>query len=67
MSNHTFIMDLRVLDPALLHAAALAHPDCCDGETLLDSKGEIDIAACLIMLLDPSVLPGCKIDESRVE
>lgn len=63
MSQHRFTMSVDVHDAAALHAAALAHPDAA-GESLLHSDGQVDVDACLIILADPSTLPGCSIDYS---
>ncbi|MBI2770505.1 MAG: hypothetical protein HYX47_12840 [Burkholderiales bacterium] len=69
-----FFIDLRVTDAEELFAAALRHATTVESmtqqqaEELLKPAGEIDEAACLVMLLDPGVSPsGTEIDESGVE
>lgn len=57
---------LKVQDPEALRQAALSHLDC-DPDATLMVRGEVDIRACLVILLDPSVLPGCEIIESTAE
>lgn len=64
-----FSISLEVNDDlALLHAAR-NHPDA-EGmatEEFYDDAGDIDIKVCLVMLLDPSILPGCEIQDSGAE
>lgn len=66
--EYEFTMGLRVYDDNQLLAAALAHPDTAAADMarddFLDADGHIDIAACLVMLLDPGSLPGCSIHDS---
>lgn len=63
MTGYKFSMWLDVEKPAQLREAALKHPDAGD-QTFLDDAGDVDIAACLETLLDPSTLPGCAISGS---
>lgn len=61
-----FTLWLRVLDPQQLVSAARAHPDAAGipTEDFYTDDGEIDIAKCLVTLLDPGTLPGCEIQDS---
>lgn len=63
--THRFILSLDVFDAQQLLAAAQAHEDGKDFD--LTPDGEMDIAACLITLLDPGTLPGCSINWSEVD
>lgn len=58
---------VRVWDPKQLVEAARAHPDAADmvTEDFYLADGEVDIQACLVMLLDPGSLPGCSIEDSN--
>lgn len=61
--KYTFTLELEVLDEEALRAAAIAHPD-----AKFTSAEELeDPANCIQMLLDPGILPGCSIEESRCE
>lgn len=57
---------LEVHDPEALRQAALAHRDA-PADDELTNKGEVDIRACLVILLQPGALPGCGILESTAE
>jgi len=63
--NFTVTISLAVHTPNALYAAALAHEDCSGPDDLLDDDGQIDVAACLCMLLDPGTLAGCSINSSE--
>jgi hypothetical protein len=58
---------VKVQDPEELYEAAAGHPDCCDAAELKDVDGNVDIGACLRMLIDPGSLPGCKVVDSGAE
>lgn len=67
-------IDLDVYDPqAVLQAAitrALAEgaaKTAADASTMLAPGGDIDLTACLNMLLDPGSLPGVSINELTVD
>ena len=57
-----------LFDAALEHAI---HVDNCDREYALellrDKHGDVNVSACLGMLLDPGSLPGCSIDFHEVD
>lgn len=57
---------IEVHDENQLLQAARSHPDAADmvTEDFHDDEGNVDIGACLVMLLDPGSLPGCEIVES---
>ena len=72
-TEYSFSMDLRVVDPEALHAAALEHLTDVDG---LDKKAALDIIGpaeapkigdCLVAILDPGHLVGCSIHGSSAE
>lgn len=63
----TFKMDLNIFDKQQLRQAALKHKDNVPPETFLDDGGDVDIEACLIMLLDTGSLAGCSIQNSSAE
>lgn len=70
MSRHwDFTLWLQVHDENALLQAARAHPDAADMSTeeFYTDEGEIDIKACLVMLLDPGKLPGCTIHDSGAQ
>lgn len=74
MSTYTVTIDLNVYDPEHLFRAALARalvedPDAEALHQLRAGEGnrEVDISACLIMLLDPGTLPGVEIYQSTAE
>lgn len=60
MKTYKFTMFIDVEDEAALLAAAQAHPDA--GNFTIDS-----VEAALIVLLDPSTVPGCSISSSGAE
>lgn len=62
----TFTSEIRVWDPKQLVEAARAHPDAAGmaTEDFYLGDGEVDIEACLVMLLDPGSLPGCAMEGS---
>lgn len=68
---YTFTMDVCVFGIDALFNAALRHAIDVDNLTasqaceLLKPDGDIDVEACLVMLLDPGSLPGCQIIESE--
>ena len=62
-----FTMALRVHDAETLRRAALKHEDAAPDDTFLDDEGNVDIQACLIMLLDPGTVPGCSVHESTAD
>lgn len=63
--NYKFTLAMRVFEPSALLAAARAHPDHDLSCSLLDEDGEVDVATCLVTILDPGHLPGCSIDSSE--
>lgn len=71
--QYTLTMDIEVHDVPSLYAAARDHATNKDGlslrltDELLRPAGEIDVAACLIMLIDPGSLAGGEINETSVE
>jgi hypothetical protein len=75
MRNKTYqvTMDIKVFDEDALFEQAKSHAiatgtEEADAIDLLKPAGEIDITACLIMLLDPGVSPsGIEIQETTVE
>jgi hypothetical protein len=71
-TRYRFILDVEVHTPGLLFANAIKHAEQSglthrQAARLLGSQSKVDIEACLVQLLDPSVLPGCEIDESDCE
>ncbi len=64
MDNYVFTMWLSVHTPEALRQAALAHEDAAPSDTFLREDGTVDIEACLVMMLDPSSLPGCTVQSS---
>jgi hypothetical protein len=78
-TNYEFSLYLGVDDPARLYEAARAQyfqedyasvatgPVEDDIKDLLGTREEPDIEACLMMLLDPGMLPGCSIYQHTVE
>jgi hypothetical protein len=68
----TFSIDLEVKDEQQLYRAACrrAYSENRDTEEqareYLMRDGEIDVSACLMMLLDPGSLEGCEIEQSYV-
>lgn len=73
MTAYTFQLDLRVQDVPTLYAAAMRYAlehdklSAKEARELLGTKRKPRIDACIGMLLDPSTLPGCKIDGHSVE
>lgn len=73
MSSYTFTLDLRVCDPISLYEAAFKHATQVDGLSSTEAKSyltdytEVDVEACLAMLLDPGYLDGCDIYGHRVD
>jgi hypothetical protein len=69
MKTYEFSMYLRVHDDKELLEAARLHPDAAGmaTEEFYDEDGEVDIRACLTILLDPGSLPGCEILDSTIE
>lgn len=65
--NFEFSLYLKVFDPEQLRQAALAHEDAYPDVDFLDDDGNVDVSACLRMLLDPGSLPGCDIFDSAAE
>lgn len=67
--QYAFSLWLEVNDENQLLAAARAHPDAAAmaPDEFLTDAGDIDIKACLVMLLDPGSLPGVEIHESGAE
>lgn len=67
-SRWTFTANLRVWDPKQLVEAARAHPDAAGmpTEDFYGADGEVDINACLVMMLDRS-MPGATIEASWAE
>jgi len=72
-SQFNVMLDVTVFDQIALYGAALTHA-LATGSTesesidLLKPEGEIDVSACLIMLLDPGVSPsGIQIESCTVE
>lgn len=68
--NYDFILHLTVDDPEQLLQAARAHPDAANipTEDFYDGDGEIDIAMCLGMVLDPGcTIPGVTFHQHYVE
>lgn len=61
-----FILSMRVDSAERLRAAAAAHPDSA-GLDLVDDAGNVDIAACLGVLLDPGRVPGCSLHGHDVD
>lgn len=60
---------LQVNDQQQLLDAARCHPDA-NGmatEDFYDDAGEINLSACLRMLIDPGSLPGCEVLECTAE
>lgn len=69
MTTHwDFKAAVRVWDPRQLVEAARAHPDAAGmpTESFYGDNGEVNIEACLIMLLDQS-MPGATIEGSAAE
>lgn len=65
-------MDVTVTDVETLFANAMDHAQVCMSESdaleTLRPDGEIDIGACITMILDPGVSPdGMAIEQSFVE
>jgi len=58
-------IDLSVHSANALFLAAGAHDDCADPGDLMHDDGSIDVAACLLMLLDPGHLAGCTVTHSE--
>ena len=69
MTDHYFHLWLTVHDPQQLLEAARAHPHAASipTEDFYQDDGEINLNFCLGTLLDPGLLPGCKIFESQCE
>lgn len=69
MSKYTVSLYLTVQDPDALFEAAMHYALNEDGLTAVQAidqlrpEGDIDVQACLEMLLDPGTLEGCKIEE----
>jgi hypothetical protein len=68
-TNYQLTIDLKVVDSKALLADAqrIAKRDGDDGVGLVDANGQIDVPACLIMILDPGSSPGLSINGSDVE
>jgi hypothetical protein len=72
MATYNFSMEITVDNEMVVYAMALEHAMKKDGmskdaaEELLQPGGEIDVPACLQMLVDPGYLPGCSIEGSEV-
>lgn len=66
MQDFDFTMWIGVHNPDQLRVAAIARAaaEGARDNSFLDAEGGVDIAACLVMLLDPGSLPGCHINES---
>jgi hypothetical protein len=58
---------VRVYDPERLLQAALAHPDVTPHHKFHTPDDDIDIEACLEMLLEPMKLPGCEVAGSETK
>lgn len=73
MSKHTVSLYLTVQDPDALFEAAFHYALDEDEVTAVQAidqlrpDGEIDVEACLTMLLDPGSIPGCKIEEAQCD
>ncbi|MYM92308.1 hypothetical protein [Duganella vulcania] len=67
--DYLFTMDLTVTDlqQLLAHAQAIAVKEGDDPKALCDEYGEPDVAACLVMILDPGSAPGVNIHSSKAE
>jgi hypothetical protein len=67
--TYQFTLTVDVFDARQLYEAAAKHEDAQpDPDDLLkDDEGEIDIGACLQMLLDPGSLAGCEIISGDAE
>lgn len=69
-----FHMDLDIHDSSLLLQAAVERAiaetpglQASTAEEQLAPDGQVDVRACLEMLLDPGILPGCSIHQSWVD
>lgn len=64
-----FSMYLRIHDPASLAKAAYdrAIAEGVEESDAFQTYNEANLDNCLVMLLDPSTLPGCEILESNAE
>lgn len=58
---------LRLHDAAIKRAIEEGLDEQATKEDLTDDDGNIDVGACLVMLLDPGTLAGCNIHETNVE
>lgn len=72
-TQYTLTMDIEVHDVPTLYAAAKHFAINNDGLTqaeaddLLQPDGKnIDVPACIAMLIDPGSMAGCEINETRV-
>lgn len=67
--NAEFSIHLRIFDvPTLVNTAQeRARSEGVDEDDVLEIYNEANLDNCLIMLLDPSTLPGCEILESNAE
>ena len=75
MTTYNVTVGVRVDDKKQLHAAALKHlieidgMDEGDAKDMLKHQGrrELDIGACLQVIIDPGSIPGCDVIQSDVE
>jgi hypothetical protein len=74
MRSYTVSIDIRVLDEETLFKTALKHATSVDfmpedqAIEQLKPEGEIDVSACLTMILDPGLSPaGTEINGTDVE
>lgn len=72
--TYRFTAEIVVHDLQQLYDAALEHAQKVDGiscelatENLHDEDGEIDVASCISMIMDPGSIVGCDIRESSTE
>lgn len=65
--DYVFNLSVAVHEVQALRTAAMEHDDAGPDDTFLNEDGSVNIGACLVMLLDPGKLPGCKVYGSSAE